>query len=97
MGPTFPKRLNALSSPDLTAAATDISTAKFLSEIVPSGTTHVIVQAVAATMYIRVGATASASNYSISLATGEKIELPFNNFNEISVFGNRIGVLPCAI
>lgn len=96
MGPTFPKRLNALTSPDLTAAATDISTAKFLSDIVPTGTTHVIVQAVTGPLYIRVGATASATNYSICLAAGGMVELPFSNFDVISVFGTRIGVLPAS-
>lgn len=89
MSATSPKRMTALAS----IVPTSCSTARLLSADVPAGTTHITIQAVGGTLYIRAGGTASDANYGASLASGEKMDLYTDNWASYSVQGTQYAAL----
>lgn len=84
---TAPKRLAALG----TISPTSVNTALLLSSLLTGSlarTTHMTIQAVTSTVYIRFGGSdASSSDYGVSLAVGEKFDIYASNWALVSVQG----------
>lgn len=90
---TAPKRLGALG----TISPTSVGTAKLMSELLTGNllrTTHVTLQAITSTLYIRFGGSAASStDYGVSLAAGEKIDLYATGWELVSVQGGSVSAL----
>ncbi len=85
MGPISLKRYTALGGVTPTAATTALLLSTVLAGSLAE-TTHIRLSAIGGTLYIRYGATASATDYHETIADGDCREFALSNWSAMSIF-----------